>query len=87
MNKYGIASVVMFLFSMNVFVYDFYSLGLLGMSLPVVILGGWVLPIVRLVAAYKSNSGTLKVVGYIGNSINLFYSVGLPFAAWLLLNQ
>jgi hypothetical protein len=84
MNKYGIVSVVMFFFSMIIFVSDFFSIGLLGRSLPILMLGGWVLPIVGLFAAYKSKSGTLKVVGYIGNSINLLYTVGLPFIAWLL---
>jgi hypothetical protein len=84
MNRYGIASVVVFFFSMTVFVSDFFSFGLLGKSLPILILGGWVIPIVGLFAAYKSNSGILKVVGYIGNSISLLYTVGLPFAAWLL---
>jgi hypothetical protein len=84
MIKYGIVSVVMFFFSMTVFVSDFFSIGLLGRSLPILILGGWVLPIVGLVAAYKSNSRPLKVIGYIGNSISLLYTVGLPFAAWLL---
>lgn len=84
MNKYGIISVVMFFFSMTVFVSDFFSSGLLGRSLPILILGGWVLPIVGLISAYKSNSGILKVVGYIGNSISLLYTVGLPFTAWLL---
>ncbi|RZT23618.1 hypothetical protein [Fictibacillus sp. BK138] len=84
MNKYGIASVFMFFFSMAVFVSDFFNIGLLGRSLPLLILGGWILPIVGLFSAYKSNSGILKVVGYIGNSISLLYTVGLPFAAWLL---
>lgn len=84
MNKFGIASVVMFFFSMAVFVSNFFNTGLLGRSLPILILGGWVLPIVGLFAAYKSSSGILKVVGYIGNSISLLYTVGLPFTAWLL---
>jgi hypothetical protein len=87
MKKLGIISVVMFLVSILVLGSALFTNNGNPYSGTVMIAICVILPIIGLFTAFKSNKGTLKVVGIIGNLIVLLFSVIIPFVSTLFWNQ
>lgn len=83
MKNSGIISVAVFVISLIVYATWFFSENLFSKSAMIIVV---VLPIIGIIIALFEQKKSLKIVGIMGNSLLLLWTVVIPFASALLWN-